>query len=162
MNSVIISGNIGKIDFDHTKSGKAKLYFSLARNSRGRGGEEGVTQWYNIIAWGESAEYLSSRLKVGAKVVVSGRLNQYTNNDGNTTTQIVAREVYVIAKYNSDNNQGGADQPSGDGPRTNQPSSDEYLPPDWKREQQPKRLRVEDDDGELDPWADDEKTIFNV
>jgi len=152
MNSITISGVIGKIDASRTKTGKSKLYFSLAHHKRSRDSEE-ITQWYNIVVWGNAAEYLAPRLSVGMKVVIDGWLDQYTTTDGNTMIQINAREVHPIAKFVVQDDAKGASQS-----KFKSRDSNPYDNPRGNAE----RLNIDNEDMTEDPFSEEDSHIFNV
>ena len=82
-----------------------------------------TTYWFNVQAWGKTADFVEAYLTKGRKVAVSGRLTQrkYETKDGQKRDayEIVADKVY------------GLDKPSEEGKsRTAVPAAndDEYDP----------------------------------
>ena len=102
INSVIVTGrvtrDIGERDFTYLSSGTAKLQFSIAvnksaKNSDGSWGEKAA--FFNVVVWGKYAESLRPRLVKGAKVTVSGLLEQDTWEDKQTKAK--REKVYITA-----------------------------------------------------------------
>ena len=102
INSVIVTGrvtrDIGERDFTYLSSGTAKLQFSIAvnksvKNPDGSWGEKAA--FFNVVVWGKYAESLRSRLAKGAKVTVSGLLEQDTWEDKQTKAR--REKVYITA-----------------------------------------------------------------
>ena len=92
MNQVNILGNIGKIE----RRG-AVLKLSVATNRVSKG--EKVTDWHNMVAFGDTAERLEKFFDKGDTIAITGKL-QYGSydKDGVTryTTDIVANEVKFL------------------------------------------------------------------
>jgi single-strand DNA-binding protein len=59
-----------------------------------------VTEWFNIVAWGNLAEICNQYLKKGQQVYIEGRLQtrHWTDEQGNkrTATEVVAREMLML------------------------------------------------------------------
>lgn len=88
-NTMTVVGNLtGEPELRFTANGAAMLTGSIADNRRyqvnGEWQEE--TSYINFIAWRELAENAAASLTKGARVVVTGRLQQrdWTDKDGNT------------------------------------------------------------------------------
>ena len=60
-------------------------------------GEERITDFFNVVAFGKSAEFVEKYFGKGQQIALIGRaeLNQYEDEDGNnkTSLQIVAEEL---------------------------------------------------------------------
>lgn len=104
MNLVEIIGNITKdIELKETSTGVKYTRFSIAVN-RPTKNEEGEyeTDFFNVIAWRKTAEFISNYFGKGRKIAIVGRLqqNSYDDNEGNhrTSVEIVANEVYFLDK----------------------------------------------------------------
>lgn len=73
MNVVWLIGNIAKeADAAVTSTGKSVANFRLATNEGW--GEKKVTDYHNIVAWDKLAEEAHRHGKVGARVMVQGRI----------------------------------------------------------------------------------------
>ena len=90
MNQVNILGNIGKIE----RRG-AVLKLSVATNRVSKG--EKVTDWHNMVAFGDTADGIEKNFNKGKRILITGRL-QYGSfeKDGVTryTTDIVVERWY--------------------------------------------------------------------
>lgn len=83
MNNITIVGNLGQDpELSFTKSGKAKVRFSIADTREVNGEKE--TTWHKCVAWGKTAENVASLFTKGQRVIVSGRykMDEYTTKAG--------------------------------------------------------------------------------
>jgi single-strand DNA-binding protein len=102
INSVQISGNLGKAPEFKAEVGNGLVTFQLAHNrfvpSQGENGSNGNggkaeyskrTSWFRCVAWGNMAEKVA-KLEKGARVVVTGRLESHSWQDkqGNTQSRV--------------------------------------------------------------------------
>lgn len=105
-NSVQITGHIGKdirvMTFDN---GNKKASLSLASNSayKNSSGETiKHTDWFNLVAWGKTAEQMSEMLTKGNEISIEGRLTtrSYTDKSGQnkTITEIVVNDFSKVQK----------------------------------------------------------------
>lgn len=104
MNSINIIGVITKdIELKETSTGVKYCRFSIAvrRNFANPDGEY-ESDFFNIIAWRKTAEFISEYFGKGKRIGISGRLqqNSYDDSEGNhrTSVEIVANEVQLIEK----------------------------------------------------------------
>tara|TARA_R100000742_G_C4216700_1_gene41604 strand:- start:199 stop:651 length:453 start_codon:yes stop_codon:yes gene_type:complete len=102
-NSVQMIGNIGQdIEIRHTNSGTAVTTLRLAVNERAKvNGEWGdVTNWFDVVCWGKTAELCGQYLNKGSSVFVVGRLTvrSYEDKTGQkrTKTEITAEDVKFL------------------------------------------------------------------
>lgn len=111
MNQVILIGHSGSdVQMYNGGTEKKTAVFSLATNfsyTNKTGQRVDNVSWHNCVAFGYVAEFLSTRLKKGMKVVVNGRLEytKYIDKDGieRTNTQVVCVDVDLITlKSNAD------------------------------------------------------------
>ena len=100
LNRVLLSGRMGKDpELRHTNSGTAVASFPLAvdRDFKDKSGER-ATDWFDIVVWRSSAEYVSRYGAKGRTVIVDGKLQMrdWTDKDGNKrrTVEVVAESVY--------------------------------------------------------------------
>lgn len=83
-----------------TPQGVAVASFRIAvdRDFKNKQTGERETDWVNIVAWRNTAEFVSRYFAKGRMAVVEGRLQvrPYTDRDGNkrTATEVVAENVY--------------------------------------------------------------------
>ena len=102
-----------------TPSGTAVATFTIAvdRDFKGKNGEQD-TDFIDIVAWRQTAEFVSKYFSKGRMAVVEGRLQirEYTNKEGQKrkATEIVADNVYFgDSKRDSDSgSQGGYEAPA--------------------------------------------------
>ena len=89
VNRAILIGNLGKDpELRYTNSGKAVASFSLATSEKykdSNGEKKTVTEWHNLVAWGQLAEICSKYLSKGKQIYVEGKIQNrsYNDKDGN-------------------------------------------------------------------------------
>ena len=100
LNRVVIMGRLVRDpELRRTQSGVSVTSFRLACDSdfKSQSGER-TTTWIDVVAWRQSAEFVSKYFAKGRMAVVEGRLQSrdWTDKDGNkrTTIEIVADNVY--------------------------------------------------------------------
>ena len=100
LNRVIIMGRFGRDpELRRTTSGTAVVSFSLAvdRDFKSQSGER-ETDWINVTAWRNTAEFVSKYFTKGRMALVEGRLQtrKLVDNDGTnrTAVEVVADSVY--------------------------------------------------------------------
>ena len=100
LNHIDIMGRIcNDIELRRTNSGVAVASFTLEsdRDFKNSSGEK-ETDFVDIVAWKNTAEFVSKYFSKGRMAIVSGRLQprKWTDKDGNkrTTYEIVADNVY--------------------------------------------------------------------
>jgi single-strand DNA-binding protein len=98
-NSVTVVGNLTRDpELRYTTSGRGVASFGLAVNRRyQQNGEwQEVTSFFNVVAWGDLGENLAASVEKGARVIVTGRLEQRSyEKDGEkkSIVEIVADEA---------------------------------------------------------------------
>lgn len=128
-NCVTIVGNIsGDPVLRFTPSGQATANFGLAVNRRWQNKQtqewEEAVSFFDIVCWRELAENVAESVQKGARVIVTGRLEQRTWDDKNTgdkrsKVEIVADEVgpslrwatAVVTKVSKDGTKAAASAP---------------------------------------------------
>lgn len=110
LNRVILMGRLtAEPDYRTTQSGVAFVRLGLAveRDFKGQNGER-QTDFLNIIAWRQTADFVSKYFHKGQLVAVQGSIQtgSYTDKDGNKrmSFDIVADQVY-FAEPKRDNSQ---------------------------------------------------------
>lgn len=100
LNRVILMGRLtAEPDYRTTPSGVSMVRFSLAvdRDFKSQNGER-QTDFFNIIAWRSTADFVSRYFHKGQLVALQGSIqaNNYTDREGNkrTSYDIVADQVY--------------------------------------------------------------------
>lgn len=101
LNRITLQGRFCKDpELRHTQSGTAVASFSLAvdRDFKDKTTGEKATDFIDIVAWRNTAEFVSRYFSKGRMAVVEGRLQsrRYTDKDGNIRTayEVVASSVY--------------------------------------------------------------------
>lgn len=101
MNHASISGRLGRDpELRKTTSGLSACSFSLAvKRPYAKEGEQD-TDWINVQAWRQSADYICDHAEKGDLIGIEGRIQvrSYTGRDGTekTITEIVAERVEVL------------------------------------------------------------------
>ena len=103
-NRVQLIGNIGKEPEVKTfDSGKTKASFSLATSESytdADGKKVTDTQWHQVVAWGNTANYIESYLEKGNRIAVDGKLvhRSYNDKDGATKyiTEVLVNEILLL------------------------------------------------------------------
>ena len=111
LNKIIIMGRL-TIDPElrHTGSGTAVTSCSLAcdRDFKSQSGDK-ETDFIEVIAWKNTAEFVSKYFSKGRMAVVEGRLQirDWTDKSGNkrTTAEVVAENVYFADSKRSESNE---------------------------------------------------------
>lgn len=103
MNKVILIGRLGRDpELSYTPNGQARCKFSIATDEGYRDRQTGQkverTEWHNIVAWRQTAEFCGNYLGKGRLVMIEGKLQTRKWQDQNTgqdryMTEIVADNV---------------------------------------------------------------------
>jgi single-strand DNA-binding protein len=101
-NATTLSGNLTRDpEINYTKEGQPNATFGLAVNRRwqvrGSDAWEEATSFFDVVCWRELAENVALSLVKGARVIVSGRLEQHSwatdAGDRRSRVEITADEV---------------------------------------------------------------------
>lgn len=118
LNKVFIMGRLARDpELRHTQSGTAVVSFALAvdRDFKDKATGERATDWVDVVAWRQTAEFVSRYFTKGRMAVVEGRLQvrDWTDNDGNKrrAVEVVADNVY----FGDSKRDGGSDYGGGYG-----------------------------------------------
>ena len=123
LNRIIVMGRMTRDpELRRTNSGTAVASFSLAvdRDFKSQSGEK-ETDFIDVVAWRNTAEFVSKYFSKGRMAVVEGRLQlrDWTDKDGNKrrTAEIVADSVYFgdSKRDGGDAAQGGFSEIKDDG-----------------------------------------------
>ncbi len=131
-NKVILVGNLtADPELKQTPSGVSVCRFSIAVQRRFGRNEQGQTpaDFFNIVTWRQSAEFVSRYFKKGRAILVCGQIqnDNWTDAQGvkHYSTSIVADEVTF-----ADSNRGDGSAPTGNIPTPgNQYTPDAYGAP---------------------------------
>lgn len=100
LNHIVLMGRLTRDpELRRTQQGTAVVSFSLAvdRDFKGQDGEK-ETDFIDIVAWRNTAEFVSKYFSKGRMAVVDGRLQirSWTDRDGNKrrSAEVVAENVY--------------------------------------------------------------------
>ena len=134
LNKVILQGRIAQdIEVKQTQTGKAVASFSLAveRDYATNGQKE--TDFINIVAWGNTAEFIGKYFGKGKQMLVTGSINvrkyQAQNGENRYVTEVIADSVYLCGdkeKTAQDNN--NTNYNSYQTPQFEEAGDDENLP----------------------------------
>ena len=110
LNKVVIMGRFTKDpELRRTGSGTAVTSFSLAcdRDFKSQSGDK-ETDFIEVVAWKNTAEFVSKYFSKGRMALVEGRLQirDWTDKAGNkrTTAEVVADNVYFADSKRSESN----------------------------------------------------------
>jgi len=110
MRNITVAGNVGQDStIRQTKSGKSVLGFSVA--VKAGWGENEHTIWFNCSLWGVRGERLSSYIKKGTSVCVSGSFDT-REYEGRTYMEIEVSEVTLQGQAKSQEGGQGYNQGS--------------------------------------------------
>jgi single-strand DNA-binding protein len=117
LNRVIIMGRLGRDpELRYTQAGKPVASFSLAvdRDFKDKTTGEKSTDFIDIVAWRQTAEFVSRFFTKGRMAVVEGRLQlrDWTDRDGNKrrTAEVIADNVYFGDSKPAQPSEGNADE----------------------------------------------------
>ena len=113
LNKVILMGNLTKDpEYKTTPSGVGVTTFSIAVGRRfAKQGDEVTADFFNVVAWRNTAEFVSKYFNKGRAIVVVGSLQNrsWTDQNGQKRyiTEVIADECYFAG------NSGGNGQSEG-------------------------------------------------
>ena len=101
INKVIIGGRLtSDPELKTTQSGISVASFSVAVNRKTKQGEEQKSDFFNVTAWRQTAEFVSRYFKKGSSICIVGVLqnSSWTDQNGqkHSRTDIVADEVMFV------------------------------------------------------------------
>jgi single-strand DNA-binding protein len=131
-NKVMLMGRIcHDLELKTTPAGVSVLSFRIAvdRNYQTKG-EERKADFFTVITWRSTAEFVSKYFSKGKMIMVDGELQtrQYTDKNNQTVNvvEIVANSVHFTGDKSGQNNQGGG---YGNGGGYNAPPQGNYGNP---------------------------------
>ena len=111
MNKVILMGRLTKDpEVRYTQNNMPVVNFSIAVNRRfAKENDEVKADFFNVIAWNKTGEFVGKYFKKGQQILVSGRLENrnWTDQQGlkHYATDVVAEEVdFAGSKADQNNN----------------------------------------------------------
>lgn len=101
LNVVALQGRMTRDpELRHTQAGKAVTSFSLAVERDFKSNGEKETDFIDVVAWGQTAEFVCSYLGKGRMIGVTGRLQvrEWQDRDGNRrrSAEVQADRVYFL------------------------------------------------------------------
>ena len=101
LNVVVLQGRMTRDpELRHTQAGKAVTSFSLAVERDFKSNGEKGTDFIDVVAWGQTAEFVCSYLGKGRMIGVTGRLQvrEWQDRDGNRrrSAEVQADRVYFL------------------------------------------------------------------
>lgn len=143
-NLMIIMGRIvNDLELKTTPSGVSVCSFRVAVDRRYQTkGEEKKTDFFNVVAWRATAEFVTKYFAKGRMVLVQGEMQTrpYTDKNGNQNTwyEIVADQICFTGEKKDDNAAGAnsapppSESPQGYGTTQSATSSESLLDSDGK------------------------------
>lgn len=157
LNRVLLVGRLTRDpELRYTPAGVPVAQFGLAvqRVTKDESGDYGV-DFFNIVAWRRTAEYVSNYLTKGRLVSVDGRLQarSWVDQSGQkrTAIEIVAENVDGLERR-PDAEHGASAEGDPDHPAV---EHDENAPPRTERKPRPATPSSSSSDQEDDPFADE-------
>ncbi len=100
-NLVVLTGRLtADPELKTTPNGISVTRFSIAVSRRYRSGEESQADFINILAWRQTAEFITKYFKKGSMIGIEGSIQtgKYTDKNGNnrTTFEVVANNVQFV------------------------------------------------------------------
>ena len=100
-NLVVLTGRLtADPELKTTTNGTSVTSFSIAVDRRYRSGEERQTDFINIVAWRQTAEFVSKYFKKGNLIGIEGSIQtrRYQDRDGNNRTafEVIANNVQFV------------------------------------------------------------------
>lgn len=168
VNRVVLVGRLTRDpEVRSTTTGKTVCDFSIAVDRRFQSQDGKETDFFRVIAWGQTAEFVSRYLTKGRLVAVDGRLQwrKYTDSQGisREAVEVVAESVQGLDRPRE---QGTGDAAPADFPAPRQmgprgaagldkdPFDDSDAAATGKRSSSKPSPSVDPDDDEYDPFAD--------
>jgi len=115
-NLVVLTGRLtADPELKTTPNGVPVTTFSIAVNRNYRAGEEQQTDFINIVAWRQRAEFITKYFKKGSMIGIEGSIQtrRYQDKNGNNRT---AFEVVVNNAQFVESKRDGASAPAGNEP----------------------------------------------
>lgn len=101
LNKVLIMGRLARDpETGYTQNGTKWARFTLAvdRDFKDKASGERATDWVDVVAWRQTAEFSGKYFTKGRMAIVEGKLQvrDWTDKDGNKrrTTEVVAEQIY--------------------------------------------------------------------
>ena len=137
-NKAILMGRIcNDLEIKTTPSGASVLSFRLAvdRSYQAKG-EERKSDFFNIVAWRNNADFISRFFSKGKMILVEGEIQTRQYTDKNNSTQTIVELIVETARFTGENsnNQGSGNVPPPPEPPQTQPQAQQSAPPTYTAE----------------------------
>jgi len=112
MNNVILMGRLTRDpELKYSTNNIPVCRFSIAVDRPVKQGTEKKADYFNIVAWRQTAEFISKYFKKGVRIAVQGSLrnNNYEDNSGvkHYTNEVSAEKVFFADGKSDGNNASG-------------------------------------------------------
>lgn len=95
LNRFIVQGNVGR---DCEMKGEGKVAsFSICWNEHKKDVKEPTAHWFNVVAFGKTAEFCQRFAKKGAQLIIEGTLKMESwekNGEKKTAAKVIAERVH--------------------------------------------------------------------
>ena len=100
-NLVVLTGRLtADPELRYTANNTPVTSFSIAVSRRYKAGEQAEADFINIVAWRQTAEFVSKYFTKGQRIGVEGslRMNRFTDRDGNNRTsyEVVVNNAHFV------------------------------------------------------------------
>ncbi len=121
LNKVILAGRLTKDpELKQTTGGVAVTTFSIAVNRKHKSGEQQVADYFDAVAWRQTAEFITRYFRKGSAICITGsaQVRSWTDNNGGKRSAVefvVDEAFFVDGKTDSDAQNapcGGSTEPS--------------------------------------------------
>ena len=114
-NLVVLTGRLtADPELKTTPNGISVTSFSIAVSRRYRAGEETQADFINIVAWRQTAEFITKYFKKGNMIGIEGSIQtrRYTDKSGNNRTafEVVANNAQFVESKKDTSNSAPADE----------------------------------------------------
>lgn len=101
LNKTILAGRlVAAPEVKQTPSGNTVCNLRIAVNRRVSGGDHPESDFFNVTAWNNTAEFIGRYFEKGSAICIVGRIQirPYTDKDGNkrNLTDIIAEEAHFV------------------------------------------------------------------
>ena len=116
-NLVVLTGRLtSDPELKSTPNGTPVTTFSIAVNRNYRAGEEQQTDFINIVAWRQRAEFITKYFKKGSMIGIEGSIQtrRYQDKNGNNRTafEVVVNNAQFVESKRDGSSPAGNDEPA--------------------------------------------------
>lgn len=132
-NLVVLTGRLtADPELKTTPNGISVTSFSIAVNRNYKAGEEQQTDFINIVAWRQNAEFITKYFQKGSLIGIEGAIQtrNYQDKNGNNRTafEVVVKNAQFVESKKNDGNTTDAPAYSGDTNDFEETNDDGDLP----------------------------------